>query len=77
MVADLVRRVAGAAPEAIAIICTNFRGAGVADLLEAELSIPVLDSVAVTAAYAMHLTGLDPSDVQGWGSVFQRRPDFR
>ena len=76
VVAGLVRRVAHAGPEAIAIICTNFRGAGVADALEAELSMPVFDSVAVTAAYAMHVTGLGPSAVRGWGSVFQRMADF-
>ena len=76
VVAGLVRRVAHAGPEAIAIICINFRGAGVADALEAELSMPVFDSVAVTAAYAMHVTGLGPSAVRGWGSVFQRMADF-
>ncbi|MDP2079869.1 aspartate/glutamate racemase family protein [Pseudotabrizicola sp.] len=76
VVADLVRKVASAGPEAIAIICTNFRGAGVAEMLEADLTIPVFDSVAVTAAYAMHATGLDPSLVRGWGSVFQRTTDF-
>jgi maleate isomerase len=76
VVSGLVRRVAGAGPEAIAIICTNFRGAGVADGLETELSVPVFDSVAVTAAYAMHRTGLDSSAVRGWGSVFQRAVDF-
>ena len=76
VVAGLVRDVARAGPEAIAIICTNFRGAGVADALEAELSVPVFDSVSVTAAYAMQRTGLSPSAVQGWGSVFQRAADF-
>lgn len=76
VVAGLVRDVARAGPEAIAIICTNFRGAKVADALEAELDIPVLDSVTVTAAYALHLTGVDPSALTGWGSVFRRSADF-
>lgn len=76
VVAGLVRDVANAKPEAIAIICTNFRGAGVAQTLEAELSVPIFDSVSVTAAYAMHLTGMGPSAVHGWGSVFQRAADF-
>lgn len=75
VVAGLARDVARAKPEAIAIICTNFRGARVADALEAELSIPVLDSVSVTAAYAMHLTGVDSSALRGWGCVFQRTAD--
>jgi maleate isomerase len=76
VVAGLVRDVARAGPEAIAIICTNFRGAGVAAALEAELSVPVFDSVSVTAAYAMQRTGLGPSAVHGWGSVFQRAADL-
>lgn len=76
VVAGLVRGVARAGPQAIAIICTNFRGAKVADALEAELKIPVFDSVTVTAAYAMHLTGVDSSALHGWGSVFQRTADF-
>lgn len=71
-VAGLVRRVALSAPEAVAIICTNFRGAIPAGMLEAELGIPVLDSVAVTAAWSLALTGCDPAAVQGWGSVFTR-----
>ncbi|MBJ3778021.1 maleate cis-trans isomerase family protein [Acuticoccus mangrovi] len=71
-VAELVRRVAMAKPEAIAIICTNFRGAPLAQALEAETGIPVIDSVSVTAAATMRLVGLDPSRVTGWGSVFAR-----
>lgn len=69
-VADLVREVAQAGPDAIAIICTNFRGAPLAEVLEAELGIPVLDSVAITAAYCLKRAGLDASLVTGWGEVF-------
>lgn len=69
-VAGLVRQVARSGPQAVAIICTNFRGAPVAEDLEAELGIPVLDSVAVTAAFCLKLAGADPARVRGWGSVF-------
>jgi maleate isomerase len=69
-VARLVRQVAAARPEAIAIVCTNFRGAPVAAALEAETGIPVLDSVAVTAAHCLKLAGLDPARVTGWGRTF-------
>lgn len=69
-VAGLIRDVAVSKPDAIAVICTNFRGAPVAETLEAELGIPVLDSVAVTAAQTMRLAGLDPALVRGWGRVF-------
>ena len=66
----MVRDVAAARPDAIAILCTNFRGAPIAAAAEAELGIPVLDSVAVTAARTLSLIGIGPGCVKGWGSVF-------
>jgi maleate isomerase len=69
-IAGMVRDVATARPDVIAILCTNFRGAPVAEDLEDQAGIPVLDSVAVTAAHTMRVVGLDPSRVTGWGSVF-------
>ena len=75
-VADMVRRVARAEPDAIAITCTNFRGAEVAAALEAEVGIPVIDSIAITAAQTMRLVGLDPNRVTGWGSVFPAYAGF-
>ncbi|WP_353474666.1 aspartate/glutamate racemase family protein [Salipiger sp. H15] len=71
-VAAMVTEVAQARPDAIAVVCTNFRGAPVAARLEAETGIPVLDSVAITAAHCLRVAGLDPARVTGWGSVFQR-----
>ncbi len=69
-VAEMVRQVATAKPDAIAIICTNFRGAPVARALEEETGIPVIDSVTITAAHTMASVGLDTARVTGWGSVF-------
>lgn len=71
-VGAMVEEVAAAGPDAIAIVCTNFRGAPIAERIEQATGIPVLDSVAVTAAHCLHVTGLDPARVTGWGSVFQR-----
>ncbi len=71
-VGTMVEQVAEAKPDAIAIVCTNFRGAPIAARLEEVTGIPVLDSVAVTAAHCMREVGLDPGRVTGWGSVFQR-----
>ena len=68
-VAALVRDVARARPDAIAILCTNFRGARLAPALEAELGIPILDSIALTLWHTMQLAGADPRMVHGWGSV--------
>lgn len=70
-VGAMVQQVAGARPDAIAIVCTNFRGAPVAAGLEEATGIPVLDSVAVTAAHCLRMVGLDPKRVTGWGRVFQ------
>lgn len=66
----MVREVAAARPDAIAILCANFRGVPIAAEAEAELGIPVLDSVAATAARTLSLIGVPPGRVQGWGSVF-------
>lgn len=71
-VGAMVEQVAEAQPDAIAIVCTNFRGAPVAARIEAATGIPVLDSVSITAAHCLREVGLDPGRVTGWGSVFQR-----
>ncbi len=70
-VGALVEQVAEAKPDAISIVCTNFRGAPIAARIEEATGIPVLDSVSVTAAHCLREVGLDPKRVTGWGSVFQ------
>jgi maleate isomerase len=45
-------------------------GAALAPALEAELGIPVYDSVAVSLWKAMDLAGLETAAITGWGSVF-------
>lgn len=75
-VGAMIRRVAEAKPDAIVILCTNFRGAPEAARIEAETGVPVLDSVAVTAAHTLHEMGCNPARVKGWGSVFQRFSDI-
>lgn len=69
-VARLVREVAAAGPEAIAIHCTNFRGGRIAPALEAELGIPVLDSVAVSLWGAIGAAGADAAPLVRHGRVF-------
>jgi len=66
----MVRDVAAAAPDAISIVCTNFRGAPIAAEMEQETGIPVIDSVSITAAKCLSMIGIDPKRVTGWGSVF-------
>ena len=65
-----IRAVAAARPDAVAVFCTNFRGAPVVARMEAALGIPVLDSVAVTVWKTLRMTGVDPARLRGWGSLF-------
>lgn len=69
-IAGMVRAVAAEGAEAAAIVCTNLAGAALAPALEAELGIPVYDSVAVSLWKAMDLAGLDTAKISGWGRVF-------
>jgi maleate isomerase len=69
-VAELVREVAGEGCEAVAVVCTNMRGARMAEPLEAELGIPIYDSIATTLWKGLRLAGVETSRVQGWGSLF-------
>jgi len=66
----LIREVAADKPDAIAVLCTNMRGAPLVSELEAEFDIPIHDSVAVTVWKSLKLAGVDPSRVRGWGRVF-------
>lgn len=69
-VARLVRDVAAADPQAIAIHCTNFRGWEVAAALEDALDIPVLDSVAVTLWGGLRAARAATAPLRRWGRVF-------
>jgi maleate isomerase len=61
VVTGLVREVAAAGCDAIAIHCTNFRGLEAARLVRAETGIPVLDSVAVALWGALRAAGEAPA----------------
>ena len=67
-IAARVRRVAAAGPDAIAIHCTNLRGAEVAASLERELQMPVLDSVAVGLWGVLGLLSVDVPAAEFGGS---------
>ena len=70
-IARLVREVAKEGCDAVAIVCTNMRGAAVTDALEAELGLPIYDSVAITLWKSLLVAGIDPGLVHGWGGLFQ------
>ena len=69
-IAGLVREVAASRPQAIAILCTNLRGAPLAAALEQELGIPIVDSVATAVWGSLRLAGVDTRRVTGWGGIF-------
>lgn len=67
----MCEEVAEAKPDAIAIICTNMRGAPVAERVEKRLGIPVYDTVSTVVWKALRMTGVDPRRVEGWGRLFR------
>ena len=66
----MTRDVAAAKPDAIAIVCTNMRGAALAAELEQAHGIPIYDTVATTVWKSLKITGVDTSRVKGWGKLF-------
>ena len=66
----LIREVAGGRPQAITTFCTNLRAAALAEPTEAELGIPLLDTVSTTVWGQLRAVGADPSLVKGWGQLF-------
>ena len=66
----MVREVAQAQPDAITIFCTNLRGAPLVAELEAELGIPIHDTISTVVWKSLRLAGVDTRRVQGWGRLF-------
>ena len=50
-----------ARPQAITTFCTNLRAAPLAEAIEAELDIPLLDTVSTTVWGALRAAGVDPA----------------
>ena len=63
--------VAKARPDAIAVVCTNLRGAPLVEALEREVGIPVYDSIATVVWKSLALAGVAPGRVAGWGRLFR------
>jgi len=66
----LMREVAQARPEAITTFCTNLRAAPMAEAVEAELDIPLLDTVSTTVWGLLRAADADPASVAGYGQLF-------
>ena len=69
----MVRAVAAAAPDAIAVVCTNLGAAPLVAGWEASLGLPVYDSVA-TALWGCLGLASRAAPLAGWGSLFSLVP---
>jgi maleate isomerase len=67
----MVREVAREKPQAITTFCTNLRGAPLVEELEAEIGIPIYDTIATVVWKSLRLAGVDTARVQGWGRLFR------
>jgi maleate isomerase len=66
----MCRSVVAQGCDAVAIVCTNMRGAAVAARLERELGLPVLDSVAVTLWACLTAIDADMTPLKSWSRLF-------
>ncbi len=73
-IASGIREVAAQGAEAVAVYCTNLRGAPLAGMLERECAVPVYDTVATAVWKSLHLAGEDVRRVRGWGRLFDLLP---
>ncbi len=69
---QMARETAEARPQCITTFCTNLRAAQLAVGLEAELGIPVYDTVSTAVWKSLRLCGVDTARVKGWGSLFNQ-----
>jgi maleate isomerase len=69
----LMREVAQAQPQAITTFCTNLHAAALAEPVEAELGIPLLDTVSTTVWGQLRVAGADAAALRGWGQLFAWR----
>lgn len=67
----MARDTAAARPDAVVVLCTNLRGAPLVPALEAELGLPVLDSISAVVWKSLRLAGLDTRPLARWGRLFQ------
>lgn len=68
---SMAREVAQARSDAIAIYCTNLRGAPLAEALEQELGVPVYDTISTVVWKSLRMAGVDPARIRGWGRLFR------
>lgn len=67
----LIGEVAAERPQAIATFCTNLHAAQLAQEVERQWGIPLLDTVSTTVRGMVRAAGASPAAVRGWGESFQ------
>jgi maleate isomerase len=67
----MTREVAKSRPQAITIFCTNLRGAPLVQELEAEIGIPIYDTIATVVWKSLRLAGVDTRRIKHWGRLFR------
>jgi maleate isomerase len=67
----MARAVALAKPQCLTTFCTNLHAAQLVPALEAELGLPVYDTVSTAVWKALRLCDVDTHRVTGWGGLFQ------
>ena len=70
-ISEMIRAVKADGCDAVAVVCTNMRAASLVSALEAELGIPIYDSIAAAVWKSLLLAGADPRRVSGWGNLFR------
>jgi maleate isomerase len=58
-------------PQAVAILCTNLRGAPLVPELESEFGVPVYDSIATVVWKSLKLAGVDTRRLADQGRLFR------
>ena len=67
----MIREVALDDPQAIAIFCTNLRGAPLVAPLEKLLGVSIFDTVSVVVWKSLMLAEVDTRSIKGWGRLFE------
>ena len=67
---ELIREVACGRPQAITTMCTNISSAPLAEAIEHETDITLIDSISASLWATMRLAGADPARISGWGRMF-------
>lgn len=69
-ITSMARDVMADRPQCISTFCTNLRAAHLVPALEAELGVPVYDTVSTAIWKALRMCGVDTRRVVGWGRLF-------